>query len=995
MQGRAKFFLICVGGLLIAAVSASGFLFSLSSELQRDFYVAPDGSDLASGKQIAPLATLNEAVKRMQAVIKTNSGSVPAGGLTVWVKGGLYTYTTTLTLGASFQGTERALIVIRAVPGETPVFDGSISLDASSFQLVTNAAMLARLNPNARGHVLAATVTNSVVTNFLSKRTNLNLDGKMMRKSRFPNEGYAHIKQILDNGAVYMAGRTLGDPPAYSWEAPIGGEFILTEQPGGDWAAEADEQNATVTGYLAYDWYKETHSIARVTNGCIKLLDYSSYGVISTASVPRRLAVYGLLCELDVPGEWFFDKTTQTLFIYPFTELTSESSIGVWAGGLFADFNQCAYVTLRDLTITGAANLSDPAMVRMIGGHHNRLAGCTLKNSERLAIKIEGGQFNGIQSCDVYDVVSHIRTDGGAVKTLTPTSNYVDNCHFTQVQAGDYYGGVAIRGVGDRLSHSLIHNLPGQPITPSGNLQSIEDNEVFNVGFEEGDGGAMYTAQAVWGGYGQVFRGNFLHHVVCTPQLHPRGGIYFDQQYGGGRIENNVFYKCAQRTILINGGAGVTVSSNLFLNGYYGFYNTDVYARDFYANFPKYDSGELKRGDVNDYLWRTEQAVGTNGWNREPWASAYPQFARIMNNYATCFYPVENVLRDNYFGGNVQNIVFRHGTNSVATDLYNDATTNWLDVQGVHAVELTQFKNAGSLNFSASVAGMPDFSTAAAGLVTDEFRQTVPDKNGYRTAVRTHFQSIPSYDPSAIYNPDEIKARRLNSGKMLFFAAGLVETFDTFIPGTLTAQQNWAANAGAAVVATTTSGFYTAGRALLTTNSTDKTLTGTNLTFGLEGGETGIEYGFDYNTTNTTLVSTKMRLAIINSTGVESVPSPSFGLTNGWVNIRVAGEAGTDFITGNNLAGSTYYNATPASGQWAKGDWIHFSLQLTGAVGSKFTNATITAYNMTRGWSIATGVTDVNLSGYTTFNTTNAFNAIRIRNSTGGVFLDNVYVKAP
>ncbi|MEI8207016.1 MAG: hypothetical protein WCG03_09090, partial [Kiritimatiellales bacterium] len=355
----------------------------------------------------------------------------------------------------------------------------------------------------------------------------------------------------------------------------------------------------------------------------------------------------------------------------------------------------------------------------------------------------------------------------------------------------------------------------------------------------------------------------------------------------------------------------------------------------------------------------------------------------------------ENVLRDNYFGGNVQNIVFRHGTNSVATDLYNDATTNWLDVQGVHAVELTQFKNAGSLNFSASVAGMPDFSTAAAGLVTDEFRQTVPDKNGYRTAVRTHFQSIPSYDPSAIYNPDEIKARRLNSGKMLFFAAGLVETFDTFIPGTLTAQQNWAANAGAAVVATTTSGFYTAGRALLTTNSTDKTLTGTNLTFGLEGGETGIEYGFDYNTTNTTLVSTKMRLAIINSTGVESVPSPSFGLTNGWVNIRVAGEAGTDFITGNNLAGSTYYNATPASGQWAKGDWIHFSLQLTGAVGSKFTNATITAYNMTRGWSIATGVTDVNLSGYTTFNTTNAFNAIRIRNSTGGVFLDNVYVKAP
>ncbi len=734
-----------------------------------EFYVAPGGNDLASGKQSEPLASLNGAVKRMMAVIGENGGKVPDGGLTVWVKGGLYTYKAPVVFGLAFQGSEQSPIVIRAVPGEKPVFDGSIPLNGEEFKKITDPEVLARLHPAARDHVLAMRVTNPVVTNLLSKRTNLNLDGKMMRKSRFPNEGYAHIKQVFDAGAIYAVGRTLGAPPKGTYENPVGGEFSLQEQPGGDWQAElARSKTAQVTGYFYYDWHKETLSIARVTNGCIKLRDHTRYGVELVEKAPRRLAVYGLLCELDVPGEWFFDAADQTLYIYPFGALTAESSIGVWAGGLFADFNQCAYVTIRDLTVCGAADLSSVSMVSMRGGHHNRLAGCTLKNSERLAIKIEGGQFNGIQSCDVYDVTSHIRTDGGTVKTLTPTSNYVDNCHFTQVQAGDYYGGVAIRGVGDRLSHSLIHNLPGQPITPSGNLQSIEDNEVFNVGFEEGDGGAMYTAQAVWGGYGQVFRGNFLHHVVCTPQLHPRGGIYFDQQYGGGRIENNVFYKCAQRTILINGGAGVTVSSNLFLNGYYGFYNTDVYARDFYANFPKYDSGELKRGDVNDYLWRTEQAVGTNGWNREPWASAYPQFARIMNNYATCFYPVENVLRDNYFGGNVQNIVFRQGDGfSNSKELFNNDTAKKLSVQGLHEVELSQFNDPAVLDFSPKGSGMPGFSTASAGLVKDEFRTTGPDKNGYRAAVRAHFQSVPSYDPSAVYNPDEISARRLNTGKIL------------------------------------------------------------------------------------------------------------------------------------------------------------------------------------------------------------------------------------
>ncbi|MEI8205273.1 MAG: hypothetical protein WCG03_00180, partial [Kiritimatiellales bacterium] len=226
--------------------------------------------------------------------------------------------------------------------------------------------------------------------------------------------------------------------------------------------------------------------------------------------------------------------------------------------------------------------------------------------------------------------------------------------------------------------------------------------------------------------------------------------------------------------------------------------------------------------------------------------------------------------------------------------------------------------------------------------------------------------------------------------------ATYVQTFDTFALGTLTAQENWAANTSAAVVATASSGNYSGGQALASLDSTDKTLTGTNLTFGLAGGTNVIEYGFDFNTTNTTAVSTKMRLSIINSTGVEGVPSPSFGLTNGSVNIRVAGETGTDYITGNNLAGSAYYstNPTPASGQWTKGDWIRLSLQLTGAAGSKFTNATITAFNLSRGWFIATGVTDVDLSGYTTFNTTNSFNAIRIRNTIGGVSIDNAYVQS-
>ncbi|MEI8207535.1 MAG: hypothetical protein WCG03_11715, partial [Kiritimatiellales bacterium] len=128
----------------------------------------------------------------------------------------------------------------------------------------------------------------------------------------------------------------------------------------------------------------------------------------------------------------------------------------------------------------------------------------------------------------------------------------------------------------------------------------------------------------------------------------------------------------------------------------------------------------------------------------------------------------ENVLRDNYFGGNVQNIVFRQGDGfSNSKELFNNDTAKKLSVQGLHEVELSQFNDPAVLDFSPKGSGMPGFSTASAGLVKDEFRTTGPDKNGYRAAVRAHFQSVPSYDPSAVYNPDEISARRLNTGKIL------------------------------------------------------------------------------------------------------------------------------------------------------------------------------------------------------------------------------------
>jgi hypothetical protein len=75
------------------------------------YYVAPTGSDSNSGTLTSPFKTVAKAV------------TVVSAGETVYVRGGTYRLTTTITLNKS--GTGNALISLLAYPGEIPVLDFS------------------------------------------------------------------------------------------------------------------------------------------------------------------------------------------------------------------------------------------------------------------------------------------------------------------------------------------------------------------------------------------------------------------------------------------------------------------------------------------------------------------------------------------------------------------------------------------------------------------------------------------------------------------------------------------------------------------------------------------------------------------------------------------------------------------------------------------------------------------------------------------------------
>lgn len=739
----------------------------------REIYLSPDGDDTAVGSREFPLKTLGAAVQAV-AEGKPGPGKEP---ITVNIRGGRYPITQTVTLGKELVGTKEHPIRFQAVEQEVPVFDAGVGLSLSEASLVEDSAVLKRLPPSAKGKVYSLVVEEAGLRKALtSASVRCSVGGRVMRVARYPNVGYAHVDGILERGAVYAHGRTEGTPPRGSVENPIGGRFVLLNKDTSAWEKEYQQtRKAKIVGYLSHDWYREQNSVASVKRGEIQLTSYSRYGLINPSKVPRRVFVTNFLCELDAPGEFYFDEQASTLYFMPPAALNKDNLLSIWSGPGLALFRGASYVSLEGVVVEGVG--TGKAAVVIEESERVVLAGCTVRNSSRPAVRIEGGQHCGLRSCDIYDVPDHLTLDGGNVRELEAAGHFATNCHFTQIDSRDFYGRIRIQGVGHIFRNNLVHNFPGQPIVFGDCDHRFERNEFFNNGYEEGDGGTLYSGAAMWS-WGNEIRHNFIHHLMCMPQLHPRGGIYPDDLDQGETIEGNVFYKAAHRTVLLNGGAGHRVLDNLFLKGHIGIYNTETYAEQAYQRIAKYESGELKRGDKDDRIYRTEQVVGPEGWNEEPWSSQYPLFRKIMNQEKMRFYPIECEFIGNRFADNWRNIGYRVGSGDEGFKPIEEVP--FIRARDNRKISMRAFRDPQSLDFrydaGVKAGSVPKIPFEKIGLAEDEaFRPTVPNKHDYRRAVRRHYAGRLSYDPRAKYDPETINTLMyFNTGRLLAESGGML-----------------------------------------------------------------------------------------------------------------------------------------------------------------------------------------------------------------------------
>ncbi|MFH1918968.1 MAG: right-handed parallel beta-helix repeat-containing protein [Planctomycetota bacterium] len=520
------------------------------------FYVATDGKDTNPGTEDQPFATLQRArdeIRRSKA-----GGALPAGGITVEIRGGTYELSQPFELTAEDSGTEDAPIVYRSRQGETVKLVGG--REVTGWKQVTDPAVLNRLDESARGQVWQADLKALGITDLegigragtyqSDPGLELFFQDKPMTLARYPNSGYMHIAATLDAD---------GQPKTGIVTTPEG-KFVCDDPRPARWAGE---KGIWLHGFWVRDWADLRIPLAS--------LDAAAH-TISLGPTPGR--TYGMrsgqwfyaenvLPELDSPGQWYLDRDTSILYFWP-TEPLSSGKVVVSVVRDLVRLNDVSNVTFRGLLIEAGRG----SAVVVNGGENVRVVASTIRNMGNWAVKVYGGIRHGVVGCDVYQTgQGGIHLEAGDRKTLTPAGHYAENNHIHHTARWDpvYQQAITVFGVGNRATHNLIHHVPHIAIGFTGNDQTIEYNEIHSSVFQSNDAGAIYTSppNETWSMRGHKIRFNYLHNIHGFKD---KGciGVYLDDCFSSADISGNIFHDVAT-AILIGGGRDNLMTNNLFI----------------------------------------------------------------------------------------------------------------------------------------------------------------------------------------------------------------------------------------------------------------------------------------------------------------------------------------------------------------------------------------------------------------------------------------------
>ena len=591
----------------LTAASSLGILMALMARAEVNVYVSPSGSDQASGTRRKPFRTLDRARDEVRKVLK--AGGSRQSQITVWLKGG--TYVLSGSFGLTVMDSGRPGLPVRYKPllGEHPVISGGRSVlswrrlpageapDIPVRDRIVVADLAGQDFPD-----LADIAPNGFGRGVEESGSELFCQGKPMTLARWPNVGWTYT----DFGA----------------KEPAPDRFLFSEDRVGTWAGLPD---VWFHGYWGREWADFVEKAGAI--------DIPRHEVTVTQPPGRygfspggRFYGFNELRELDSSGEYYIDRTLKRVYFWPPDgDQTRDCQISTVREPLI-HISEASNISLAGLTISYGRGSG----VFVEGGESVVVDGCLLECLGGDAVIIRGGLQHAIRNSVIAFVGGGgIALAGGDRQTLRPSGHVAENNHIHHYERLNrtLHAGISVSGVGNRASHNVIHDAPHQGIAISGNDNVIELNEVFRVGLETSDAGAIYMGRD-WTMRGNRISGNYIHDLGSGDIT----GVYLDDLASGSTVENNILDRMPL-AVLVGGGRDNTIRHNLFLD-----VGTAIHVDARGRTLQKMQSIDFQQL-LDSY--RRMQA------DRPPFSSRYPRLQDLLTNHPEA--PLGNEITGNVY----------------------------------------------------------------------------------------------------------------------------------------------------------------------------------------------------------------------------------------------------------------------------------------------------------------------------------------------------------
>ncbi len=267
------------------------FSLNILSANALDIYVNPNGNDNNKGTKKKPVATIYGALKIVEKYASTEE-------VNVWFAEGKYYFNKTVVLGKEFSGSEEFPVKFAAVPGEKVIFSGAEKLEGLIWEEHKNGILKTQL-PEAK--------------NF----NQLFVNEERQIRARFPDYDY---EDPLRSGKGYqnvVDGTNHRPDKWFSYDPEI-----FTKK---DWS---NPTTGIVHAFQSHNWGNMQYRVAGVAKDENKILLgegawqlQRDHGIGAGRGSSSPFYIENIFEELDVPGEWFLDSETNTLYYYPFEQM--------------------------------------------------------------------------------------------------------------------------------------------------------------------------------------------------------------------------------------------------------------------------------------------------------------------------------------------------------------------------------------------------------------------------------------------------------------------------------------------------------------------------------------------------------------------------------------------------------------------------------------------------------------------------------------------------